>query len=112
MDSSITSSSHRIKGTARQRRPEMQEPQMVPGVPVCGSIRHMDSSIRSSSSHSMKDTAGQRRPVQMGVSVCLHVAASVVWTVVSVVAAIVSRTPRGSTARTERKGRILLRRSN
>ena len=66
---------------------------MVLGVSVCGSIRRMDSSI-SSSNHSIKDTARQRRPVQMGVSVCLHVAAFVVWTVVSVGAAKVSRTPR------------------
>ena len=57
----------------------------------------MDSNI-TSSEHSIKDTARQRRPVQMRVSVCLHVAAFVVWTVESVVAATVSRTPRGSGA--------------
>ena len=75
---------------------------------VCGSIRRMDSSI-TSSSHSIKDTARQRRPVQMGVSVCVHVAAFVVWTVVSVVAATVSRTPRGSIGqrcRSQRRFRV------
>ena len=32
MDSSISSGSHRIKDTAMQHRPEMQEPKLVPGV--------------------------------------------------------------------------------
>ena len=60
MDSSISSSSHSIKDTARQHRPEMQEPKVVPGVSVCGSIRRMDSSI-TSGSHSIMDAAKQHR---------------------------------------------------
>ena len=60
LDSSISSSSHSIKDTARQHRPEMQEPKVVPGVSVCGSIRRMDSSI-TSSSHSIMDAAKQHR---------------------------------------------------